>query len=213
MIKEIKNFRPSKGFRSKYNVDIPLLSKTKTLINTYDYNYYTELFTNNVSKFSFHGRMSSSISGKNIKLSERLQIPSSKLRGFERGKIGPKDGGDFIGGNYVSAINLSTTVPQILENSQNTDFLIFMDFANLWGVDYDSKLGDGSKIRSSIGIGVDWFTAVGPLNFSLSSPLSKKDTDVTETFRFNLGTSLNSLNSNEKNNIFFFNNIFIYYSF
>ena len=30
----------------------------------------------------------------------------------------------------------------------------------------DSSLDDGSKIRTSISLGIDWFTAVGPLNFS-----------------------------------------------
>ena len=50
-------------------------------------------------------------------------------------------------------------------------------------------MGDNSKIRSSIGIGVDWFTPVGPLNFSISEVLSKSDTDVEESFRFNLGTT------------------------
>ena len=49
-----------------------------------------------------------------IKLSERLFIPSKKLRGFERGKVGPKDGNDFIGGNYVISIkffiNITTNI-------------------------------------------------------------------------------------------------------
>ena len=43
------------------------------------------------------------------------------MRGFETGKIGPKDGSDFIGGNYVSSINATTTIPKILENAQNVD--------------------------------------------------------------------------------------------
>ena len=46
-----------------------------------------------------------------------------------------------------------------------------------------------NKIRSSIGIGIDWMTPIGPLNFSLAQPLSKADSDITETFRFNLGTT------------------------
>ena len=75
-----------------------------------------------------------------LKLSERLFIPSKKLRGFERGKVGPKDGNDFIGGNYVAALNFSSLLPQILENSQNIDFLFFFDIANVWGVDYDSSI-------------------------------------------------------------------------
>lgn len=57
------------------------------------------------------------------------------------------------------------------------------------GVDYDSSLNKGGKIRSSTGIALDWFSAIGPLNFSLAYPLTKKNTDRTETFRFNLGTT------------------------
>ena len=89
----------------------------------------------------------------------------------------------------MSSINVSSTLPQIFENSQNIDFLIFFDAANVWGVDYNASLSDGSGVRSSMGIGVDWFTPIGPLNFSLAQPLTKESTDITETFRFNLGTT------------------------
>ena len=50
-------------------------------------------------------------------------------------------------------------------------------------------LDDGNKLRSSVGLGIDWFTPIGPLNFSLSHPVTKSSTDKTETFRFNLGTT------------------------
>ena len=64
-----------------------------------------------------------------------------------------------------------------------------MDVANIWGVDYDSSIDTSNKIRSSVGFGIDWFSVLGPINFSLSQPLSKNSTDKTETFRFNLGTT------------------------
>ena len=181
-------FQTSDGFRSRYYLDLPVISETNTLTNTYDYKVYSELYDQNISSASFFIKASKSINNKDIKLSERLNIPSNKLRGFEKGKIGPVDGNDFIGGNFVSAINLSSTIPQILENSQNIDVAVFFDAANVWGVDYDSSL-DNSKIRSSIGLGIDWFTLIGPLNFSFALPLSKEDTDKTESFRFNIGTS------------------------
>ena len=133
-------------------------------------------------------KATTSISGENVKLSERIYIPSSRLRGFEYGKIGPKDGDDFIGGNYALAMNFSSSIPQILENNQSTDFSVFMDIANLWGVDYNSGL-ETDKIRSAIGISMDYFSPIGPLNFSLTHPLTKDSTDITESFRFNLGTT------------------------
>jgi len=186
--KRNQKFQTTKGYRSLYSIDLPLISETYSLTNSYNYKYYTELYENNVSSFSFSFEASNSINDKNIKLSERLYLSSSNLRGFEVGKVGPKDGDDYIGGNFVSSINFSSTLPQVLPNYQNADFLIFFDMANIWGVDYDSSLND-NKIRSSIGVAVDWFTPVGPLNFSLTQPLSKSNNDTTETFRFNLGTT------------------------
>ena len=181
-------FQPTDGFRSRYSTDVPLISDSNTFSNTYTFSNYFQYLEKNVFKSSLFLKATTSIKGENVKLSERIYIPGSKLRGFEFGKIGPKDGDDFIGGNYAVALNFSTTVPQLLENNQSTDFSVFMDIANLWGVDYNSSL-ETDKIRSSVGIAMDYYSIVGPINFSLSYPLLKDSTDVTETFRFNLGTT------------------------
>src|SRR6056300_1150046 len=187
--KRNQKFKPSDGFRSSYSIEIPLISETNTLSNIYDYRYYTELYEDNITSFSFFAKSSNSLSNDNIKLTERNFLPSSKLRGFTPGSIGPKDGKDYIGGNYATSVNVTTSIPQLFEESQNIDFLFFIDAANVWGVDYSSSIDESNKVRSAAGIGVDWFTAVGPLNFSLSQPITKMDSDSTESFRFNLGTT------------------------
>ena len=187
--KRNQRFKTSEGYRSNYNIQIPIISDNNTLTNSYNYKIYSELFENNISSFSFLAKTATSITGDDVKLTERLSIPSNKLRGFERGKVGPKDGNDFIGGNFITAINFQTTLPILFENSQNLDAVIFFDAANIWGVDYDSSIEDASEIRSSIGIGVDYLTIIGPLSFSLSQVISKSDNDIEETFRFNLGTT------------------------
>jgi outer membrane protein insertion porin family len=187
--KRNQKFRPTDGFYSKYDLDVPLISDNNTLTNSYDLKFFNELYENNVTSFSILLKAANSITGDDIKLTERLIIPSNRLRGFEPGKVGPKDGNDFIGGNYVTAINFNTTLPQILPNMQNLDSSIFIDAANIWGIDYDSSLSDTNKIRSSIGIGVDWFTVLGPLSFSLSEVIAKEDSDIEESFRFRLGTT------------------------
>ena len=184
-----QKYRTTDGFVSNYNLDVPLISDTNTLTNSYTYKLYSELYENNISSFSIFLKSANSLTGEDVKLSERITIPSRRLRGFERGKVGPKDGNDFIGGNYVTALNFNTTLPQVFPNSQNIDVSLFFDAANIWGVDYDSSLSDSSKIRSSVGIGIDWFTVVGPLTFSLTEVITKDDTDIEETFRFNLGTT------------------------
>ena len=186
--KRNQKFKTSEGFLSSYNLDIPLVSNTNTLFNSYEYKYFTELYDKNITTLSFMFRAANSLSS-NAKLSERLYVPLNKLRGFERGKVGPKDGSDFIGGNYLTTFNFSSTLPNIFENYENADFIFFFDVANLWGVDYNSGLDKNNKIKSSAGIGVDWFTQLGPLTFSLALPITSSNTDITETFRFNIGTS------------------------
>ena len=187
--KRNQKYRTTDGFLSNYEIQIPLISKTNTLTNSYSYKLYGELYENNVSSISLLLKTANSITGDDVKLSERITIPSRRLRGFESGKVGPKDGNDFIGGNYITTLNINTTLPQILPNAENVDFSLFFDAANIWGVDYDSSINDSNKLRSSIGIGVDWFTVVGPLTFSLSEVITKDDNDVEESFRFNLGTT------------------------
>ena len=186
--KRNQKFQTSSGFRSFYSIDVPIISDTATLKNYYSHTYYFDLFEKNVSSIGLYLESANSINNNDIKLSERLTIPSNRLRGFETGRVGPKDGDDFIGGNYAYSLNFSSTIPQVFEESQNTDFLVFTDIADIWGVDYDSSL-DSNKIRSSVGLALDWYSPIGPMNFSLAHPITKAKGDKTETFRFNLGTT------------------------
>ena len=76
----------------------------------------------------------------------------------------------------------------IFPTLEKVDVRYFFDAANLWGVDY-SNVDQSNTIRASTGFVIDWFTPIGPLNFSLSQDLSKADDDKTEAFQFNLGTT------------------------
>ena len=79
---------------------MPLISENNTLTNSYDYKIFQEIYEDNISSFSILLKSANSISGDDVKLTERLIIPSRRLRGFESGKVGPKDGNDFIGGIF-----------------------------------------------------------------------------------------------------------------
>ena len=184
-----QKFQTTDGFRSKFTQNIPLISESYTLTSTYDLKFYNEWLNENIVSYGIFASTANSLLAKDVKLSDRLFLPSKRLRGFESGKVGPKDGTDFIGGNYLLALNVSTTLPQILPNLQNTNFSLFFDAANIWGVDYNSSISDDSKIRSSIGLAIDLFTPIGPLNFAFSEVITKGKNDITESFRFNLGTT------------------------
>ena len=100
-----------------------------------------------------------------VRLSRRLHIPSKRLRGFESRKIGPIDSGDYVGGNYATALNFEAALPNFLPEATQTDIAAFLDIGNLWHTDYSSAIGQSSKIRSSFGIATNMYTAIGPLNF------------------------------------------------
>ncbi len=186
--KRNQKFQTSSGFRSYYAIDLPVISDTYTIKNYYTNAYYFDLFDKNISTVSVYFEAANSLQNKDIKLSERIKIPSRRLRGFENGRVGPKDGDDYIGGNYAYSLNFSSTIPQLFEESQNVDILFFTDIADIWGVDYNSSLNK-NEIRSSVGLGLDWLSPIGPMNFSIAQPITRAKSDKVETFRFNLGTS------------------------
>ena len=182
-----QNFQPSDGYRTTFRQTVPIYSSDDvTFQHSFDAAKYLTYADDLVFSAKIYAEAVNSID-EDVRVSKRVFIPSRKLRGFTPGKIGPQDGGEYIGGNYGAAINLTSDLPLFAE-SQYVDFNIFLDIADVWGVDY-SKLLDDSKIRSSTGIGFDWFTPVGPLTFSFAIPLTKEHTDETETVRFNIGTS------------------------
>jgi len=185
--KRNQRFQTSDGYRSRFNQSIPIITEDTAFFNSYEFTAFHQI-ADMVTRLSVQGSAINALGDEDVRISKRLYIPSKKLRGFESGKIGPIDSGDFIGGNYTAVLNASTTLPEFGSNLETIDFQLFFDAANVWGVDYDSSL-DNSHIRSSMGLGVDWYTIVGPLNFSITQTLSKADSDKTESVRFNIGTT------------------------
>ena len=182
-----QNFQPTDGFRASISQTIPIYSDDNTIENSINGSKYHSINENLILSVKYLLQSVNSLDD-NVRVSKRIYIPSSRLRGFESGGIGPKEGNQFIGGNYGTALSLNTTVPNLLTNFENIDFNIFLDAANLWHVDYNSAL-DSNKIRAASGLAINWFTPIGPLSFSYAAPLSKAGTDKTESFRFQIGTS------------------------
>ena len=185
------SYNPTSGNSTNFSQAIPVASDNKEFANTLTFTQYKKFKQSSdmVGKASVYLKSVNSIDGSDVRVSKRNHIPQNRLRGFKKGEVGPTDNGDYIGGNYVSALNLSTNLPGVLSTVENLDFTYFIDIANIWGVDYDSTLDNSNKLRSSTGIGLDILTPVGPLSFSWSQPISKNSTDKTENFRFNLGTT------------------------
>ena len=184
-----QNFQPSSGFKSTFFQSLPIYSDDYSIENKYDFVKYYSPNENAILSFRLLAQSINSLTGDDVRISKRIYIPSKRLKGFEFGKIGPKDGNDYIGGNYATAFNFATTLPGIFKDLETIDFSFFVDAGNVWGIDYSDTINDNSKIRTSSGLAVDWLTPIGPLSFSFAKPITKADTDRTETFRFDIGTT------------------------
>ncbi len=182
-------FMPTDGSIISFNQELPIYADKPFISNTFSGSFYEDLSENVVGSAKFFLTTIDSINDEDVRLSKRKSLSTRRLRGFEMNKVGPVDGSDHVGGNYAAAINLDTNLPKLLPDSSNVDLGLFLDFGNVWGVDYDETIDESNEIRSSTGLTASWLSPLGPLTFVLSQNLLKADTDKTQSFNFNLGTT------------------------
>ncbi len=180
---------PTSGSIVSFNQVLPFYADKNFISNSFSASVYKSFSENFVGATKVYLSAINGLGGDDVRISKRKGLSTKRLRGFERGKVGPVDGDDHIGGNYATAINFEASLPNLFPEDTKTDVNLFLDFGNVWGVDYDSTLGDSSQIRSSAGVAANWSSPLGPMTFILSTNLAKAETDKTESFSFNLGTT------------------------
>ena len=187
--KRNRSFMPTDGSVFGFVQSLPIYADKPFIDNTFRFSTYHEFNENYVGSGKIFLSAINGLNDEDVRLSKRKSLSTRRLRGFSKGKIGPVDGNDHIGGNYAAAVNFDVNLPNLLPDSSNTDVSFFVDFGNVWEVDYDDSLDDSNKLRSSTGVNASWISPIGPMTFTLATNLSKASTDTTESFNFNLGTS------------------------
>ena len=182
-------FQPTKGYRLNYGQILAIPGSDVPYIeNNLNGAYYYPVSSDYILNLKSGLNSINAFNNNDVKLSDRKFLSSRNLRGFENYGIGPKDGNDHIGGNYSAYSSISSTFPNPFPDKWNANSIVFFDAGNVWGVDYDSSI-DSNKIRSSVGIGLDWVSPLGPLSFIFAQPLSSENGDLEEVFSFQLGSS------------------------
>ena len=184
-----RRFMPTSGSIFGFSQKFPLyVEENSSVFNRFTLSKYHSFNENILGAFKFYAAGILAIED-DVRLSKRIHIPAKRLRGFETRKVGPVDSGDYVGGNYAMAMNFEAALPNLLPEATQTDVAVFLDLGNLWHVDYDSRIGQSSKIRSSAGIATNLFTPIGPLNFVFAQDLSSAESDTKQQFKFQIGTS------------------------
>jgi outer membrane protein insertion porin family len=134
------------------------------------------------------------LGGEKVTQSNRFYLGGRDIRGFAGSGVGPRDTGSTsaVGGNKMFAGRLEVVSDIGFDKDSGIRWTVFNDFGSLWDTDYPSGVtgAQDSIVRASLGVGIYWMTAIGPLTFSLAKPFSKSSYDQTKTFQFNIGTRL-----------------------
>jgi outer membrane protein insertion porin family len=132
------------------------------------------------------------------------------VRGFESNSLGPQDTPcsgstescnnqsvynrpDPIGGNVQIEFGSEVIFPMpFVKDKRSMQSAFFIDAGNIFNTKCgDTQLNcfkpDVGELRYSVGVGVTWLSAMGPLTFSYAKPLNSSEYDETENFQFSLG--------------------------
>ncbi len=181
-------FQPTSGYVTRFKQTLPIIQDSSAITNGLEISKYHGFSEDVIGAIKFMGRAINGVD-EDVRLTSRLFIPANRLRGFNTRKVGPKDGDDYIGGNYTSALSFEAQLPNLLPESTNTDVSVFIDSANVWSVDYNSSLDESNTIRSAFGVSANVYTTIGPLSLTLAQDITKGTHDETQAFNFRLGTS------------------------
>ncbi|MHB8822768.1 MAG: BamA/TamA family outer membrane protein, partial [Pseudomonadaceae bacterium] len=98
-----------------------------------------------------------------------------------------------FGGNVLVQGGLEVLFPMpFVKDQRSLRTSVFWDVGNVFDTNCPSGSEDCSDIdfgdmASSVGVGLTWITAMGPLSFSLAMPVMKPDDADTQVFQFSLG--------------------------
>ncbi len=187
--KRNQTFQPTDGYIVKFNQTLPVLMDKSSILNSVSHSTYHSFSEDVIGSLKFFARSIHGVQDEDTRLTSRLFVPRKRLRGFDTRRVGPRDGTDWVGGNYTAGVGFEAQLPNLLPDSTRTEVSIFLDTANVWGVDYDGSVDESNSLRSAVGISANVYTTIGPLSFTLAQDITKETDDVTETFNFRLGTS------------------------
>ena len=157
------------------------------LENKLTYKYYKKLSSLLTGAIKSELGSINGFGGKYAPVDSQFNIGGKNLRGFKYGKIGPQLNSSYTGGNYYYVITTETNFDLPIDEYDISSSL-FLDVGSVWGLDdrYGS-IDDKHKMRASIGINLNWDSAIGPINFILAEPLLSEINDTTDKFSFDIG--------------------------
>lgn len=146
---------------------------------------YIPLFLGTVGFVHAEGGYVHENSGGKLPDYERFYLGGmNSLRGFDYQQVHALDeDGNEIGGEKYVQFNLEYIVPLVKEAGVNG--VLFFDTGNVYGKDDDIDL---AELRESAGVGVRWYSPIGPIRVEYGWILDLKEDEGTEgRWAFSMG--------------------------
>ena len=183
--------RPTSGYLIFQGTDLAGLGGDRAFLrNTAGFSYFYPMDVDWTLNVRADGGAITSLGGKDISLTDRFFLGGSNFRGFEPAGIGPVDTmtSDSLGGNIYWTATGEMEFPIGLPRELGILGRTFTDWGSLFDIDQASpSLADDASPRASVGIGLSYYSPLGPMQFDWARAFLKEDYDKTELFRFSIG--------------------------
>lgn len=129
-----------------------------------------------------------SYGGKSVPIYERYYLGGiNSLRGYRTRSLGPKDKatGNVVGGNKMLLANAEFVFPLFPE--QNLKGVLFYDIGGAYNDTIDS--GDMKELRQGWGVGLRWFSPIGPLRLEFGVPIGRRGEEKAHQWDFTIGSA------------------------
>ena len=182
-------YKPSNGFNIKISQDLAGLGGDSYYYkNSIEFNYYKRLSKRLIGAYKLLGGNINGYNDKFSPLSSNFQLGGKKLRGFKSGKIGPKLGNSYTGGQYFYLTSLETNIDLNIDAFDITT-TAFIDIGSIWGLENPAygMIDDKHEARASIGVNLNWDSAIGPINIIYANIIESNKNDTTDNLYFDIG--------------------------
>tara|TARA_B100001057_G_scaffold318485_1_gene318732 strand:- start:5505 stop:7775 length:2271 start_codon:yes stop_codon:yes gene_type:complete len=181
-------FIPNKGNYINFNntIETPTSSSNGFIRNLITFKQFYSMKDNIFSVQTKLGNIIS-LNNRDILTDDKFSLGGRWLRGFDNFGVGPRNSrSSYVGGNNIAV----TKIDYSYEITSGTDFPIYLNFFNDYGLIWENKTKptkSDNSLRSSFGLGIKYYSPIGPIGFTWGFPIMDEEYDIKRMFLFSVG--------------------------